>query len=868
MFANASVYVIADSKIQDKTAFLTALGVLKGNEAEKTDAGESLKRGDAAYYALKISGFGDIPDAVSYGYSDVTAEVPDADEISYALSLGMLSPADEFHPEEKITTEQFMKMVITGLGYKAAADMFGGYPEGYMSVAKKLGMLNNTGLSYTSEIPYSKLSILLMNILDAECLEYDSDNTYKSSEDENILYDKFDVYKYSGRITASAVTSLNDPKGIDKGLIKIADTEFDVASEELYFDLLNKIGYKVNAFVRENSESGMDEIIWYEVHSNIDTEEIFSENFEDFSKGKLKYKLPNSSKTKTTSIPGECNVIYNGKAVTNPISGDLFDDKWGSIVLVKENGDITVMIITAYENYYAGAIDKAEFVIYDNTVNNRSVSFKDSSDDKIAEFAYFRNKTGAKMTFDKISVGSVLSVAANDDYFDVIVTQEAVSGVVESINRDDDDVRVVVDKNVYLLAPEMDASRIADIKTGDSYTFYLDACGRISAGTFSSLSGGEMDWVYLINIMEDDSEGDERLSFKILTKSGKVTNVKCADRVKIDGNSYQSTKITEIKSIFTQNDIVLSQVMKLSVNENGYVNNIDTMYLNTEKENESKAARQLGNSETVRRWRSSLRTFDGDFILSSGAVIFSVPAGRENRADKGENSEYSVVSTDVWRNDSEVRVAAYNSNAYSSFAEAIVTTDSATISAENQDYVTVVSDLVRAIDDDGNEAVMIKGVQAGTDISKFVADENQLTVGGITLDRGDIIRYGVDHEGKIRDIVIYYDASGREYIGTPNLYHSWSDFQSGVANAYRIEDGYLTVEADTTLSPGAAGGQKVTIKASPYKVVEVDMSGKKPIVTKSTLAAVKDWYTYGDDCSRLFMQNRYYDARTLVIFKY
>lgn len=867
MFANASVYVIADSKIEDKTAFLTALGVLKGNEAEKTDAGESLNRTDAAYYALKISGFGDIPDAVSYGYSDVTAEAPNAKEISYALFLGMLSPADEFHPEDKVTTEQFMKMVITGLGYKPVADMFGGYPEGYIYVSKRLGFLNNTGLSYTSEIPYSKLNILLMNILDAKCLEYESDNTYKSSEDENILYDKFDVYKYSGLITASAVTSLNDPKGIDKGLIKIADTEFDVPSEELYFDLLNKIGYKVNAFVRENIESGIDEVIWYEVYNNIETEEVFSENFEDFSNGKLKYRLPNSSKTKTTAIPGDCNIIYNGKAVTTPISGDLFDDKWGSIVLVKESGDITVMIITAYENYYVGAIDKTEYAIYDNTVNNRSVSFKGSDDDKISEFAYFRNKTGAKMTFDKISVGSVLSVAANDDYFDVIVTQETVSGVVEAINRDDDDVSVVVDKNVYLLAPEMAASRIADIKTGGSYTFYLDACGRISAGTFGSLSTGEMDWVYLIDI-DYDSDIDEKLFFKVLTKSGKVTNVKCADRVKIDGNSYKGTKTKEIKSIFTQNDIVLSQVIKLSVNEDGYVNNIDTVDSNDEKENESKAARTLGNSETARRWRSSLRTFNGDFILSSGAVIFSVPAGRENKADKGENSDYSVVSTDVWRNDSEVRVAAYNSNAYSRLAEAIVTTDSATISAENQDYVTVVSSLVPAIDDDGNESVMINGVQAGADISKFVADKSELTVGGITVDRGDIIRYGVDHEGKIRDIVIYYDANPGKYIGTPNLYSSWSDFQSGVANAYKIEDGYLTVEANTALSPDATNGQKVTIKANSYKVVEVDMTAKKPIVTKSTLTAVKDWYTYGDDCSYLFMQNRYYEARTLVIFKY
>ncbi|MDY3929262.1 MAG: S-layer homology domain-containing protein [Clostridia bacterium] len=867
MFANTSVYVIADSKIQDRTAFLTALGVLKGNETEKIEAEEKLTRADAVYYALKLLGYTDIPEAVSYGYSDVTAETANADEISYALSLGILSSADEFHPDDKITIEQFMKMVLVGLGYKSVADLFGGYSEGYMSVAKNLGLLNNTGISDAAEIPYSKLNILLMNILDAGYMEFGDNNTYKSSEDKNILYDRFGIYKYSGQVTANAVTSLNDPKGIGKEQIRIADTEFDVVSDELYFDLSNKVGYKVNAFVKENNSSGTDEIIYYEVQRNIETQEIFSEDFEDFSNGKLVYKLPNGSKTKTTAIPGDCNIIYNGKTVTTPISGNLFEGKWGSIVLVKESGNITVMKITAYENYFVGAIDKDEYVIYDSTVNNRSVLFKDADGD-IAEFAYFRNKTGAKMKFDQIPIGSVVSVAANDDYFDVIVTQETVSGVVESISHDDENVCVVVDSNAYLLAAEMDDSRIASIKVGSAYTFYLDACGRISAGTFKSLSNGEMDWVYLIDIKNDDTEGETDLYFKILTKSGKVTNIKCADRIKIDGDSYKSTKTTEIKERFTQNDIVLSQALKLSVDDDGYINNIDTMYMNAEKENKSKTVRLLGNADIARRWRSSLMTFDADFVLGSNAVIFVVPAGLANKANKGDNSDYGVVTTDIWRNDSEVRVAAYNSNVYSRFAEAVVTTDSRTVSADKQDYVTVVSDLIQTIDEDDNAAVLIKGIQGSTEISKFAADEKELTVNGTKIETGDIIRYGVDYEGRIRDIEIYFDASGKKYIGLQNLYNSWSDFQTGVAKAYRIEDGYLTVEADTTLSPDDPNGKKVTIKANSYKVIEVDMSCKKPTVTKSTLSAVKDWYTYGNNCSYMFMQNRYYDGKTLVIYKY
>lgn len=436
------------------------------------------------------------------------------------------------------------------------------------------------------------------------------------------------------------------------------------------------------------------------------------------------------------------------------------------------------------------------------------------------------------------------------------------------LSHDDENVCVVVDSNTYLLAAEMDDSRVASIKVGNAYTFYLDACGRISAGMFKSLSNGEMDWVYLIDIKNDDSEGETDLYFKILTKSGKVTNIKCADRIKIDGVSYKSTKTTEIKERFTQNDIVLSQALKLSVDDDGYINNIDTIYMNAEKENKSETVRLLGNADIARRWRSSLMTFDADFVLGSNAVIFVVPAGLANKANKGDNSDYGVATTDIWRNDSEVKVAAYNSNVYSRFAEAVVTTDSRTVSADKQDYVTVVSDLIQTIDEDDNAAVLIKGIQGSTEISKFAADEKELTVNGTKIEIGDIIRYGVDYEGRIKDIELYFDAGEKKYIGSQNLYNSWSDFQTGVAKAYRIEDGYLTVEADTTLSPDDQNGKKVTIKANPYKVIEVDMSCKKPTVTKSTLSAVKDWYTYGNNCSYMFMQNRYYDGKTLVIYKY
>lgn len=850
----------AEFKPQNETAFLTSIGILKGDEAEKPN--ELLSRADAAYYALRVMGYTQTPKASSYVYGDVTGETPNADEIAYALSLGIISEASNFYPNDKVTVEQFMKMIISGMGYKSIAENHGGYPEGYLEVAGNLGILGKGGSSNTEGILYSNLDKLLSSILDAGFLEFSENGKYELSDDENILYDRFDIYKYNGTVTANAVTTLTDSDGLNDEQIKIANTVFDVSGHELYMDLSKKIGYKVNAYIKEN-DGGCDEIVYYEVQNNIKTEEIFSENVDDFSGGKLKYTK--NAKTKQIDIPGSCNIIYNGKAVTYSLSGDLFKNKWGSVYLVKENGNVITMIITAYENYYVGAIDSEKYTLYDDTVNNRYVSFC-NSDEELSKYAYFKNKTGADISFGQITVGSVVSVASNGDYYDVLATNETVTGAVKSVRYDNDDTYINVDSNTYMLSKEMDRSRVANIIVGKTYTFNLDACGRICSGTFSYSLGKDFDWVYLINIYDDEDESG--LNFKVLLKSGKIINIKCADRVTIDGVSHKRTDTKLIKSRFSKDGIVQSQAMKLSVNDDGDINKVDTLYLNAEKENKSEAVHLLGDSSVARRWRSWLKSFNADFVLASDAVIFSVPAGTAGKADKGDNSEYHVATSDIWRADREVKVTAYNSNAYSYIAEAIVTTETKSVSPDNQDYVTVISELTQMADEDGVVGTVIKGIQNNIEISRFVSDESELTVGGVRVDVGDVIRFGVDYDGKIKNIILYYDASEKQFIGKQNLYDNWDEFQNGLVKAYRLQDGYLTAEADPLCEPDDENGKKVTIKTNAYRYVEVDMSGRKPSVSRSSISAVKDWYTYGDDYSYMFMQNRYYEARTLVIYKY
>ena len=181
-----------------------------------------------------------------------------------------------------------------------------------------------------------------------------------------------------------------------------------------------------------------------------------------------------------------------------------------------------------------------------------------------------------------------------------------ISGRADGIFAPNDNMTREEFVKLVVLAFELSAegeSNFADVEYDKWYAPFINAA--VSNGVVKGLSdrefglglSGEMDWIYLINIYDDDD--DDQMSFKLVTRAGNVASVKCADRVTIDGVSYKRSEKSAVKSCFMQNNIVLSQALRLSVNDDGDINKIDTVYMNTEKENQSEAVRVLGTSDVA-----------------------------------------------------------------------------------------------------------------------------------------------------------------------------------------------------------------------------------------------------------------------------
>ncbi len=77
-------------------------------------------------------------------FPDVPAEHWASGYINFAYENGAINGFTDgkFYPEEKVTNEQAVKMLIGAWGYGNEAEQNGGYPDGYLKIAKENGIFN------------------------------------------------------------------------------------------------------------------------------------------------------------------------------------------------------------------------------------------------------------------------------------------------------------------------------------------------------------------------------------------------------------------------------------------------------------------------------------------------------------------------------------------------------------------------------------------------------------------------------------------------------------------------------------------------------------------------------------------------------
>lgn len=92
-----------------------------------------------------------------------------------------------FRPENDITYQEYIKMLVSMLFYQPKAEGLGGYPDGYISVANEIGITTGINFNNIDKITRADAAIMLNNALSIPILlvdtyDVDGENNYTVSD--------------------------------------------------------------------------------------------------------------------------------------------------------------------------------------------------------------------------------------------------------------------------------------------------------------------------------------------------------------------------------------------------------------------------------------------------------------------------------------------------------------------------------------------------------------------------------------------------------------------------------------------------------------------------------------------------------------
>ncbi len=186
LLAASCVCAFAANPDSEQLSVLYDYGIFRGDENGDLNLDKNITRAEFCKVILTAVGYSDgelnkIIDAEDF--SDVAGDYWAYLYIKSARRLSFIDGYEDgnFLPENDITLNEVIKIVINALGYAPKAEQAGGYPGGYNSVAEELGLTKNIAALLdepalrgdVASIIYTALDIPVMQVVGfGEQMEY------------------------------------------------------------------------------------------------------------------------------------------------------------------------------------------------------------------------------------------------------------------------------------------------------------------------------------------------------------------------------------------------------------------------------------------------------------------------------------------------------------------------------------------------------------------------------------------------------------------------------------------------------------------------------------------------------------------------
>lgn len=538
----------------------------------------------------------------------------------YDLNIIKGDNAGCFRPDDFITFNEAVAVIINALGYTLYADAAGSYPAGYISVASNTGILQS--ISPADAPTGYVLCKMLYNALFADLVTIDSVSggniSVSTKPDSNILSARLGIEEYDAKIVDNGYVSITGSASIGDDERIILENMKDGSRNIVYAgntDIKKHIGSRVKAFVKIDNESGKNEVIYYAVHKRNNEVLLNAEDIVSMDINEIQYEEPDNSNGKIrrlSFVSGGPLMMFNGSHVTGNISTYIPEDGFVKAYDYESDGrfdfiNIISFNVRAQDNGAYQLNQPARNIVVGNTYPEEeyiSCKFYPLNSLKLEDQNYIFILNDDVASFADLKAGDIISVAQSYEkingkfYYQLAVMRKSVSGKITSVSS--------VDETLELNSKEYKiSSGLKSIKSGflnyidynTDYTFSLDVTGKIAYS--KSLVSNDKNYAYLIkaNIRYTP---DEELIAKFLTKNGEIKEYVFAESVVVDGDrkNTPSDIFTALKKregasnpslIGAPSDLYNTEYHRpviLKINSSGKISEIDTDNLNYPVTNE------------------------------------------------------------------------------------------------------------------------------------------------------------------------------------------------------------------------------------------------------------------------------------------
>ena len=759
------------------------------------------------------------------GYEDFTATITQFNDVSLdhwantyiktAYDLGIINGFDEttFKPDDPVTYEQALKMVVCTLGYQNFAETMGGYPTGYRFQGETLKLTKDVkNIAYTDNAPRGVIAQVMYNALEID--KYELVYGIWQPTDKNLLNDYLHVYTLKGVIVGVEDSTTADCDS-DLAMMQMAIDESSTGLEfVMTFDKYNPqasaltpyLGQTVQIYYEMDTLSGQKWLldITGEFYTNVELK-LKSSQIASCKNGLLKYYEGDSGVAKTVNLDTTAlTVRYNGRVVGEKvrIDGDNYTpaeaiELWlsssdenciyGTVTLIN-NGSTSAFNYVDIYDYDTVVAYKApsteDYRIVDKTESNKSLTLDPDAD----YYTYTITKNGNEITTTQIATGDVINYALNldEDVYTVYATSETISGKLTAVNLSSTTNKSIsINDTKYSVTDRfieyMENVEQRELNPGMQITAHLDMLGAVEWATVTS-SDSYYPYAYVIDKQEEGEDCYLRLfapssttitSFSSST-SYRVKTFKIAQNAKLNGEKKSPSYIIgyledNAEYCNPDTDITggvnltgINQLIRVKFSSSNEITDIVTI-------SENEGAQNTDQSNLVRY--SAVDPDDPYYISSTqvktdknGSTLYSIKTSipmfviPKDRRKTNEYALKSAIGSNAMEYEKSYYIEAYDVNT-SKYPTCILIYNSSLKSGTDIVY----SSPYRLLADDSYEQVSDGDIYTFMDIFAQTTNISSIKIAGSAEDdfaelgKGDIFMCGFDGDGYADKLFIVQD---------------------------------------------------------------------------------------------------------------